>query len=337
MGKREDKPKLNSEQLIRRLDGKGVKFDLYTVDQAKIFLSKHNNYFKLTSYRKNFIKSKNDEGKMQYKDLDFKHLVVLSKIDMLLRYHLMHMCLDIEHSLKVRCLKLIEDNPLDDGYSIVKDFIEFKKSDLVPVKKDIVREISRNVGSVYLRDLMIKHEVTSDTTDLKDFPVWAFLEVISFGTLRAFIAYYDDKYKLGDKQLVYLIGSVREVRNAAAHNSCMLNNLQNDFKGMSHYSDPRLSNFLSHAGINQSRRKIKLSNPVIHQIVGVFYTHELIVTSAAIKKNRSKEFRDFVDNTVKPEYLLFKKNEIIKSTFEMFESIANHICDVNSVDKTGVV
>jgi hypothetical protein len=337
MGKREEKPKLNSEQLIGRLEKKGVKFDLYSIEQASVFLSKHNNYFKLTSYRKNYRTSKNAEGIVQYVDLDFMHLIVLSRIDMLLRYHLLQMCLDIEHSLKVRCLKIIEENTIDDGYSIVKDYVDYKKSDLVPFKKDIVREVSRNVGSIYLRDLMAKHEVTCASTVLGDFPVWAFLEVISLGTLRDFIAYYDNKYKLGDKQLVYLIGLVREVRNASAHNSCMLNNLQNDFVGMKHFSDQRIHNFLSQAGVNPSRKKIKLSNPVLHQIVSVFYTHEIIVSSEAIRKNRSKEFRDLVNNAIVPENALFEKNEIIKSSFELFASIADYICVMNSVDKMDCV
>lgn len=50
----------------------------------------------------------------------------LSTIDRYLRRILLIMCIDIEHYSKVNLLKSIENNNLEDGYNIVKSFIESK-------------------------------------------------------------------------------------------------------------------------------------------------------------------------------------------------------------------
>ena len=60
-----EKPKLAVEQQVERLANKGVKFELISKEAAVEYLTKNNNYFKLTAYRKTFLKHLNgqDAGK----------------------------------------------------------------------------------------------------------------------------------------------------------------------------------------------------------------------------------------------------------------------------------
>ena len=82
--------------------------------QEKIEICLFNNYYmKLASYRANYDKRKSND---EYINLDFAYLKELSTIDMYLRYIILQMCLDIEHALKTRLLKDIEDNLEEDGY-----------------------------------------------------------------------------------------------------------------------------------------------------------------------------------------------------------------------------
>ena len=45
------------------LEGKGELFNIMDEESAKEYLTQHNNYFKLTAYRKNYDKHPNGENK----------------------------------------------------------------------------------------------------------------------------------------------------------------------------------------------------------------------------------------------------------------------------------
>ena len=48
------KPKLSVDEQIEHLKSKGVLFNIMDEEKAKDYLKRHNNYFKLTAYRKNY-------------------------------------------------------------------------------------------------------------------------------------------------------------------------------------------------------------------------------------------------------------------------------------------
>ncbi|MCD7923018.1 MAG: Abi family protein [Clostridiales bacterium] len=129
------KPLLTSQQLIEHMKNKGVSFDLVSETDAKDFLEKHNYYMKLAAYRENYQKYPNSSKRAgQYINLDFAYLQELSTIDRHLRYQILQMCLDIEHFLKVALLNAIENNPNEDGYCIVHNFIANTSNNLRDIR-----------------------------------------------------------------------------------------------------------------------------------------------------------------------------------------------------------
>lgn len=108
-----NKPILSLEGQIEHLKSKGVKFDIFNETEAKDYLTSHNNYFKLTAYRKNYAKHPDEENKDKYIELDFAYLVDLAVIDMQLRYRIVHMALDIEHHAKLQLLRKVEETGED--------------------------------------------------------------------------------------------------------------------------------------------------------------------------------------------------------------------------------
>ena len=118
------KDKLNIEKQIEDLKVKGVKFDVMSEEEAKRFLRYNNFYFKLKSYAKNYLTYQKTELRGQYINLDFAYLVELSKLDMYLRKLIVHMCLDIEHFLKTRLMYDLSINDEEDGYNIVKKYLD---------------------------------------------------------------------------------------------------------------------------------------------------------------------------------------------------------------------
>lgn len=109
------KPKLSIDGQIEHLKSKGVLFDIMGEDEAKAYLAKNNNYFKLTAYRKNYDKHPDGENKGKYINLEFAYLVDIAVIDMLLRYRFVHMALDIEHHTKLKILRKMNECD-EDGY-----------------------------------------------------------------------------------------------------------------------------------------------------------------------------------------------------------------------------
>lgn len=102
------KPWLTASQQIEHLKLRGVHFSLMSEDDARAYLEKNNNYFRLRAYRLGFPTVEEGTRKGEYANLDFKMLVDLSIVDMLLRYEMLPLTLDVEHFAKVKLLKRIE-------------------------------------------------------------------------------------------------------------------------------------------------------------------------------------------------------------------------------------
>lgn len=139
------KSKLSLEGQIEHLKKKGVLFNIMNEESAKEYLTQHNNYFKLTAYRKNYDKHPDGENKGKYINLEFAYLVDLAVIDMRLRYRIVHMALDIEHHTKLQLLRMM-DKFNEDGYQIVQDYMDSLSE---VQRKNCDSEINRNKGNIY--------------------------------------------------------------------------------------------------------------------------------------------------------------------------------------------
>ena len=84
-------------------DEKNVSFELMGEEDAVAFLAERSFFSKLEAFAKDFEKYSCKPGKKgRYVNLDFGHLVELSKLDKTLRSLVLNLALDIEHYLKVR-------------------------------------------------------------------------------------------------------------------------------------------------------------------------------------------------------------------------------------------
>lgn len=100
-----DKPRLSLDEQIQHLKGKGILFNIMDEGSAKQYLKYNNNYYKLTSFRKNYDKHPDGENKGKYIRLEFAYLVDVLIIDMRLRYRIVEIALDIEHHTKLQFLR----------------------------------------------------------------------------------------------------------------------------------------------------------------------------------------------------------------------------------------
>jgi len=282
-----EKPWLKPHDQIRHLISKGVKFELMSEGEAEQYLELNNNYFRLRSYRTGFPKVEEGPREGQYANLDFKMLVDLSIVDMLLRYEMLPLTLDVEHFMKVELLRVIDGHD-EDGYCIVQDFFSAndRKNDNGDVSNTVKNEIDRGRSSAYVSGLLDRYPYDA-------IPVWVLLELVSFGTFIYFFKFCAERYNDGDMfERYYQLQSVKSLRNACAHNNCILNDMSaGSARHNANYEVRRAVGNIGTIGRDQLRSK--LSNDRIQQITTSLYLHSAIAPEG-VRGYRAKSLHAFV-------------------------------------------
>lgn len=230
-GEERMKKLLNYDELVQHMKDKGIKFEIVSENEALEFLKNHNYYMKLSSYRFNYQKhGAGHQKEGQYLNLDFAYLQKLSTLDMYLRREVEQMCLDIEHAIKVRLIDEVTRNSQENGYELVKNYFSEEDPDL-----RLLKNIRKNKAGEYCKDLFNKY--------YPYFPIWALVELITFGDLLHICRYYDKKYGtciLLDNKFMNI---VRDFRNALAHNNCLMNKMTERMED-SKQADSTITNFV---------------------------------------------------------------------------------------------
>ena len=317
-----DKPFCSSTELIEKLDSKGVTFNKeFSKEDAIKYLEKNNNYYKLSSYRKNF--QKDADGK--YIGLDFAYLVDLGIIDMLLRQQVIKMALDIEHFSKVALLNFLKKKG-DDGYIAVDSYKESLRTKSEAKLNELLEEIKRNQSSIYCSD-MLNHIAPGQRM-----PVWVFTEVITFGRFRSFFEFCANRYN--DKTFLdqaYRLKTVKSIRNAAGHNNCILNDLtiatSKETNSTADLNRNVLNKFVrifpkGNCTLREREPDI-IQNSRIKEIITLLYVHSKILPSPAMKAHYKKELQTFVGR-MKKNIDNYKGNENILNVFNIIETLVEN-------------
>ena len=292
------KPKLSVSEQIQRLKEKGIEFNYYSDEDAERYLTNNNYYYKLTSFRKNFRKHPDGESKDKYVNLDFAYLVDLAIIDNYLRNIILEIALDVEHYSKLKLLHELESRDNEDGYTIVEDFMDSLGNEKVNLEK----RLNDKINSTYVGDIIQHYS--------GNYPAWSFIEIISFGDYLRFYIFCADRWS--NKDMIndyYLMKDVKELRNAAAHNNCVINDIT--IKNAKHNSNYAMKRSLF--SINKQRNDKHLSKEKIRQLATLLYVSSHIITSDGVHL-KIKDKLDFFKNRVF-KYYDYTFNESLRATF----------------------
>lgn len=307
------KEKLTIDEQIKHMKNKSnIKFNIVKEDDAKDFLLNNTYYFKLKAYSKNFEKYQTGPNKGKYLDLEFAYLKELSTLDLYFRRMILKISLDIEHFLKTQMLRELQDNFEEDGYGIIKDFF---------AKYDYVEENINMKG---------KNSITADLVNKYsgNFAIWNIVEILSFNDFSKLYQLYYEKYPSENSASKYL-WSVRMLRNAAAHNNCLLNSLKIPYK-YNITPNQKIMNFLSRIStISRTTRGTSMKNPVVHDFVVMLYVFNNIVTSDGVKFEIMKELKSLFDDRMLKNKTYFSKNETIKSYYMFMKNIIDYFYDLS--------
>lgn len=300
---------LSIEELIQHMKNRGITFNEISENDAKQFLQNNNYYMKLAAYRANYDKCDTGKRQGQYKKLDFGYLKELSTIDMYLRYIVMDMCLDIEHVIKVRLIKNITNNPSEDGYDIVRKFIDQDDN------LRILKNIRSHKSGEYCKDLIEKY--------YPYFPVWVFVELISFGDLLYFCSFYEKIYGV---QIINnkLMNTVRDVRNAAAHSNCLLNKMTEKIDSTKQVNNEISSFIIGMKNISKTSRVNNLSYKFTNSFVTVLYVYDSLMNEIP-KQKRYKEIQEFMNGRVVKNKQFFQRNSKIIGVYNFHKKVIDNL------------
>ncbi len=308
------KKKLTIPEQIQDMTEKGITFNYSEEKDVIDFLKYKNYYFKLKSYGKNYDKYHATENKGKYINLDFAYLQELSTIDMHLRKTILSMALDIEHALKTQLLLDLSQNDAEDGYAIVKQYLATDYTRL----KSLYDKIGKSAAS----DLIQKRKDTGD-----NYALWELVEVMSFGEFIDLYQLYYSTYPSKENDFSSYLWSIKFLRNAAAHNNCLLNSLKAPYHVTIHKTKDILFELSKIKAISANTREKWMSNPVIHDFIILVFVYVKLIKSSGIKQKGIDNLRWLFNERMLEHKEFFEKNNTITESYNFTSKIVNYFCN----------
>lgn len=281
----------------------GISFNLVSEDYASTFLQKNNYFFRLKLYAETWADSdKTKSGK--YIGLDFGHLIELSTIDMFFRKLMFKMTVDLEHCLKVKIVNDCQNNPADDGYKVVEDFLNTKPK----LKETLINSPRIAEYSGLFFGKYTEHPA-----------VWNLVELISFHDFISFYSFYYDYFHLKCEYISHF-ESIRRIRNAAAHNVCILCS----FKPVQNFKfDVETSMKLigSNIGLNPTVLTNCMKVPLLNDFAVLLDTYTKLITSKKIKEKTLEELKEFFDGRMILHKDYFENCSDIKNAYKFARAV----------------
>lgn len=327
MENQERKIKLTVDGQLIDMNEKGVKFEICSEDDAKRFLNYNNYYFKIKSYARNY--NFNPIAK-KYFNLDFAYLVELSKLDMYIRKVILELALDVEHYLKVRLMNDLCKNEAEDGYHIVDSFFEFHKN----AKNDITLKANKYS---FCSDLAEKH--LNEFNETNALSLWNVVELLSFGNfMELYEVYYQtyDSFNYGP-----YLKSIKFIRNAAAHNNCILSSIKKPNSVKNFKKTKQLLNIMGQIPElgELDNRDGMMKNPIIHDFVTLLFVYNDIMKYSATKAIRNKKMSEIREQfcsesgRFRRNKSYFDTNPYIRDAYHFVASIIEYIDKKNNNPK----
>lgn len=299
------------EQVAYMKDHCGIQFEICPEEDAITFLNNSNYFFKVKAFAKVYPK---DRFTGKYVGVDFAYLRELSLLDAYLRKEIMSIAVDVEHFLKVGLMTAISENPSEDGYTLMESYFE--------ECPHVRNEIQKKSKNSYCKDLTSKMEE-------EGYAVWNAIEVLTFGQFQHLYELYSRRNSKWNEKICNLVFPAKSIRNAAAHNNCLLNSLRNP------YSAPKQQPFISaqvYSYVSQvpslkksKSKQTKLSNPVIHDFIALLFLFDKVCTSKETKRKTYQTLRILFHQKFVRNKAFFEKNEVIVSSYEFVVKVVDFL------------
>lgn len=305
------RPKLSVTDQVKRMKANGITFDIISEDDAIDYLKNNTYFFKLKAYDVLFEKYQYGEKQGKYVNLDFAYLKELAIIDMHLRHFLLKATVDIEHCIKVNFLR--DFNVSDsNGYEVVDDFFN--------VYPEIKDKILKKRGSSYCDDLI-------DKLESEGYALWNVVELLSFGDFIKLYEFFYQQYPecLTGLNFTYPMKNVKNLRNASAHNNCILDQINKEpADGVR--ENKKVTSYVSKIEtISKGTRKTCMRKHVVRDFATMIYIIDKGITSIGVKNKLIHELDFLVNDRMIRHREYFEKNNTLIQVYGFIRNLVDNL------------
>ena len=217
----------------------------------------------------------------RYVNLEFAYLKELAILDMHLRHFILKTSVDVEHTIKVKFLTDFNKST-SDGYEIIDKFFTYYP--------DVKNKILEKRKTSYCADLI-------DKLEYEGYAIWNIIELLSFGDfINLYELFYREYPEAKDGILyTYPMRSIKSLRNAAAHNNCILNQLTRSRSNNTHVNKKVVSFVSQNNLIGKAQRINCMEMQAVHDFVTLLYVIYKAVNSEGIKRKMIEELHWLID------------------------------------------
>ncbi len=251
---------------------------------------------------------------LRYFYFDFSYLQELSILDMYLRKSIISIALDIEHTLKTQLLYDLSQNEADDGYHIAKLYLtaDYRR----------LKSLHDKVGTSAASDLIQKK-----LNDDDNYALWEIVEILSFGEFIDLYQLYYSTYHSNRNNFSSYLWSIKFLRNAAAHNNCLLNSLKAPYHVTIHKTKEIQFEISKIKTISQNAKDKWMTNPVIHDFVILVFVFVKLIKSTGIKQSGINNLHWLFNERMLKHKEYFLKNNSIVESYKFTSKIVNYFCN----------
>ncbi len=173
------------------------------------------------------------------------------------------------------------------------------------------QKIKEHLKTSYCKDLISKYS--------PDYPVWVLCELVSFGELCKLVRHYDTLYPKRLSFPTSLLFPVRDLRNAAAHNNCLIHDVR-----AAHYSisgrNNRVNPFLQKEiqqiqGISKRTRHTYLVNKPIHDFLCLLLLYANVVQSEHLRAARCNALNQLINHRCRKNRSYYTQQATLRSAY----------------------
>ncbi|MEG0873731.1 MAG: Abi family protein [Clostridiales bacterium] len=298
--------KLTIPQQVALMKSEGIGFNIIGEKEAQEYITENTIYFNIKTFAKNYFKYTKTEKQGQYINLEFAYLKELAILDGIFRKMILDMCLDIEYSMKVQINRDFTANRAEDGYHVVQEFFDCNKYVWRKLQK-MAEKRSPYTTLVYGKFI-------------EEPAIWNLVEVLSFGEFVNFHTLYYRIYP-PECEVAAFLQPVKYLRNAAAHNNCLLNNMRGTIAIDGNKELLNKVSTIKSIGVEARKKRMKI--PVLHDFAALLFVFDGVVKSRGIRHNTIEVLDEFTERCRRhKEY--FAKNDIITANFHFAEKLIDN-------------